>query len=39
MRETIKIGNADVDMLSNGASPFIYKRIFKLWQILIMMTS
>ena len=29
MRETIKIGSADVDMLSNGASPFIYKRIFK----------
>lgn len=29
MRETIKIGSTDVDMLSNGASPFIYKRIFK----------
>ncbi len=29
MRGTVRIGQHDVDMLANGASPFIYKRIFK----------
>ena len=29
MRGTVRIGQYDVDMLANGASPFIYKRIFK----------
>lgn len=29
MRGTVKIGGTEVDMLANGASPFIYKRIFK----------
>jgi len=28
MRGTVKIGGTEVDMLANGASPFIYKRIF-----------
>lgn len=28
MRGTVKIGETDVDMLANAASPFIYKRIF-----------
>ena len=28
MRGTVKIGERDVDMLANGASPFIYKKIF-----------
>lgn len=28
MRGTIKIGDKDVEMLANGASPFLYKRIF-----------
>lgn len=28
MRGTVKIGETDVDMLANAASPFIYKKIF-----------
>ena len=28
MRGTVKIGQRDVDMLANAASPFIYKKIF-----------
>ena len=28
MRGTVKIGERDVDMLANAASPFIYKKIF-----------
>lgn len=28
MRGTIKIGDKDVEMLANGASPFLFKRIF-----------
>ena len=28
MRGIVKIGERDVDMLANGASPFIYKKIF-----------
>ena len=28
MRGTVRIGERDVDMLANAASPFIYKKIF-----------
>lgn len=29
MRGTIRIGTKDVDMVANGATPFIYKRVFR----------
>lgn len=29
MRGTVRIGERDVDMVANGATPFIYKRIFR----------
>lgn len=29
MKGTINIGNKEVEMLANGASPFLYKRIFR----------
>lgn len=28
MRGSVKIGDQTIDMLANGASPFLYKRIF-----------
>lgn len=29
MRGTIKIGDRDVEMVANGATPFIFKRVFR----------
>ena len=29
MRETIKIGDRDIEMVANGATPFIFKRVFR----------
>lgn len=29
MRGTVRIGDKDVEMVANGATPFIYKRVFR----------